>query len=56
MDLGSAARTAIDGAVDLESEMGEVRGNVLEPGSGLAAAGEESWGAAGGDVAALDQA
>ena len=37
------------------TETGEARGSVPELGSGLAAAGEESWGAAGGGVAALGQ-
>jgi hypothetical protein len=54
--LGSAARTAIDGVVVLGTEKGEVRGSDLELGSVAAEAGEESWGAAGGDAAALGQA
>ena len=55
MDLGCAARTAIGEVVDLEIGRGEGRGSVLELGSGLAVAGEGSWGAAGGDVAAPGQ-
>ena len=53
---GFAARTAIGEVVVLETEKGEVRGSDLELGSVAAEAGEESWGAAGGDVAALGQA
>lgn len=54
--LGSAARRAIGEVVVLGAGKGEVRGSVLELGSVAAAAGEESWGAAGGGVAALGQA
>lgn len=54
--LESAARMAIGEVVVLGTEKGEVRGSVLELGSAAAAAGEESWGAAGGGVAALGQA
>lgn len=53
---GSAARTAIDEVVVLETERGEVRGSDLELDSVAVEAGEESWDAAGGDVAALGQA
>lgn len=40
----------------LETGKGEARGNDLELGSVAAEAGEESWGAAGDDAAALGQA
>lgn len=47
---------AIGGVVALETEKGEVRGSGLELGSVAAEAGEENWGAAGGDAAALGPA
>ena len=53
--LGSAARTAIGEVVVPGIGKGEVKDSVLEQGSGLAAADEESWGAVGGGVAGLGQ-